>query len=80
MAPVCWSSSRPFGVAAKFSRLSNKVSSQMSLKMKGWRQSDALLCIHMARNTVHKFLTRGNSQGKISSWEISSEAKKKKLK
>lgn len=31
MAPVCWSSSRPLGVAAKFSRLSNNVSSQMSL-------------------------------------------------
>lgn len=37
MAPVCCSSSRPLGVAAKLSRLSNNVSSQMSL----WPQSES---------------------------------------
>lgn len=31
MAPVCWSSRRPLGVAAKFSRLSNNVSSHIIL-------------------------------------------------
>lgn len=35
MAPVCWSSSRPLGVTAKFSRLSNNVSSQRSLESRG---------------------------------------------
>lgn len=56
MAPVCWSSSRPLGVAAKFSRLSNKVSSQMSLKDEGMETVRCSAVYSHGKNAAHKLV------------------------
>lgn len=76
MAPVCWSSRRPLGVAAKFSRLSNNVSSQMSLSQNqrgNQRENQSKLQHHVFTHNAFKITRFKHTQHQKLNWANSGE-------
>lgn len=76
MAPVCWSSRRPLGVAAKFSRLSNNVSSQMSLSQnerENQRENQSKLQHHVFTHNAFKIMRFKHTQHQKLNWANSGE-------
>lgn len=61
MAPVCWSSRRPLGVAAKFSRLSNNVSSHIILLERHSASWEAQLEFSSPRQSLFRTFTKAQN-------------------